>query len=149
SPVITSQRKQIADLAVRSRLLAIHFDTEYVEVGGLVTYGVNIPDLFRRAATYVDKILKGAKPAHLPVEQPTKVEIIINLKTANKSGLKIPPNVLERADKVIKGKRGASEECRAERQGKNMKEKITLLPIWAILFALSLPAVAQQTGKIS
>src|SRR5262245_4346590 len=102
SPVITSQRKQIADLAVRSRLLAIHFDTEYVEVGGLVTYGVNIPDLFRRAAVYVDKILKGAKPADLPVEQPKKFEFVINLKAAKLIGLTIPPNVLARATKIIR-----------------------------------------------
>ena len=102
SPVITSQRKQIADLAIKSRLPAIHFDTEYVEVGGLATYGVSIPDLFRRAATYVDKILKGTKPADLPVEQPKKFAFIINLKAAKQIGLTIPPNVLARADKVIK-----------------------------------------------
>ena len=101
-PVVTSHRTQIAELAVKSRLPAIYNEPEYVEAGGLMTYGVNITDLDRRAATYVDKILKGAKPADLPVEQPTKFEFIINLKAAKQIGLTIPPNVLARADKVIK-----------------------------------------------
>jgi putative ABC transport system substrate-binding protein len=100
-PVFSSQRK-IADLALKSRLPAIYPVPEFVEVGGLMTYGVNRNDLAGRAATYVDKILKGAKPADLPVEQPTKFEFIINLKAAKQIGLTIPPNVLARADKVIK-----------------------------------------------
>jgi len=100
--VLTSQRRQIIDLAVKSRLPASYARPEFVESGGLMTYGVNLNDLARRAATYVDKILKGAKPADLPVEQPTKFEFIINLKTAKQIGLTIPPNVLARADRVIK-----------------------------------------------
>jgi putative ABC transport system substrate-binding protein len=100
--VLLSQRTQIADLAVKSRLPAIYYDPQFVEAGGLMTYGVNLADLDRRAATYVDKILKGAKPADLPVEQPIKFEFIVNLKAAKQIGLTIPPNVLVRADKVIR-----------------------------------------------
>jgi ABC-type uncharacterized transport system substrate-binding protein len=95
-------RKQIADLAVKSQLPAIYHAPEWVEDGGLMSYGVSVTDLYRRAATYVDKILKGATPADLPVEQPTKFEFIVNLKAAKQIGLTIPPNVLARADKVIK-----------------------------------------------
>src|SRR5262245_13497007 len=101
-PVLSSHRARVLDLVVESRLPAIHNFPEWVEAGGLMTYGVNLKDLYRRAATYVDKILKGAKPADLPVEQPTKFELIINLKAAKQIGLTIPPNVLARADKVIK-----------------------------------------------
>jgi putative ABC transport system substrate-binding protein len=97
-----SQRPQIADLAVKSRLPSIYYAADFVEAGGLMAYGVSVADLFRRAARYVDKILKGAKPADLPVEQPTKFELVINLKPAKQIGLTIPPNVLARADKVIK-----------------------------------------------
>ena len=100
--LITSQRKEIAELAVKSRLPAIYAVSEDVDAGGLMSYGTNFDDLFRRAAVYVDKILKGAKPADLPVEQPTKFEFVINLKAAKQIGLTIPPNVLARADKVIK-----------------------------------------------
>jgi putative ABC transport system substrate-binding protein len=100
--VLTSQRTRIVDLAAKSRLPAIYYIREFVEAGGLMSYGVSVTDLDRRAATYVDKILKGAKPADLPVEQPTKFEFIINLKAAKQIGLTIPPNVLVRADKVIK-----------------------------------------------
>ena len=100
--VVLPQRKQIADLAVKNRLPAIYYSIEYVEDRGLMTYSVSVTDLSRRAATYVDKILKGAKPADLPVEQPTKFELIINLKAAKQIGLTIPPNVLAGADKVIK-----------------------------------------------
>ena len=101
-PVLNSQRTQVVDLAVKNRFPGIYIAIEFVEAGGLMSYGTSINDLFRRAATYVDKILKGAKPADLPVEQPTKFELVINLKTAKQIGLTIPPNVLARADKVIK-----------------------------------------------
>jgi ABC-type uncharacterized transport system substrate-binding protein len=101
-PIVASQRAQIADLAVKNRLPAMYGQPEYVDAGGLMFYGASITDLFRRAAVFVDKILKGAKPADLPVEQPTKFEFIINLKAAKQIGLTIPPNVLVRADKVIK-----------------------------------------------
>ena len=102
SAVAVGHRRQIAELAVKSRLPAIYPQAEFVQIGGLLSYGVNFPDLDRRAATYVDKILKGAKPAEIPVEQPKKFEFIINLKAAKQIGLTIPPNVLARADKVIK-----------------------------------------------
>jgi putative tryptophan/tyrosine transport system substrate-binding protein len=102
SSVATSQRTQITDLAIKNRLPAVYDRTEFVEDGGLMTYSVSSTDLFRRAATYVDKILKGAKPADLPVEQPKNFELIINLKAAKQIGLTIPPNLLARADRVIK-----------------------------------------------
>ena len=97
-----THRIQIVELAGKNRLPTTYARPEFVEDGGLMTYGPSINDLFRRAATYVDKILKGAKPADLPVEQAKKFEFIINLKAAKQIGLTIPPNVLARADKVIK-----------------------------------------------
>jgi putative ABC transport system substrate-binding protein len=93
---------KIAGLALKSGLPVIYPASQYVEDGGLMSYGVSIADLDRRAAIYVDKILKGAKPADLPVEQPTKFELVINLKAAKQIGLTIPPNVLARADRVIR-----------------------------------------------
>ena len=102
SPVNFNNRTLVAELAVKSRLPVIHSNTEYVDAGGLMTYGPNYPDLYRRAATYVDKILKGRKPAELPIEQPMKFEFAINLKPAKQIGLTIPPNVLARADRVIR-----------------------------------------------
>jgi putative tryptophan/tyrosine transport system substrate-binding protein len=102
TPILNSQRRQIADHALKSRLPAIYPASQYVEDGGLMSYGASISDLDRRAATYVDKILKGTKPADIPVEQPTKFEFIINLKAAKQIGLTIPPNVLARADRVIR-----------------------------------------------
>jgi putative tryptophan/tyrosine transport system substrate-binding protein len=100
--VLTSHRTQIADLAAKNRLPATYNAPDYVEAGGLMSYGVSVTDLYHRAATYVDKILKGAKPAELPVEQPTKFELVINLKAAKQIGLTIPANVLAQADKIIK-----------------------------------------------
>ena len=100
--VTASYAKQIADLSIKNRLPSMNEDSPYVEAGGLMSYAANDADQFRRAAYYVDRILKGTKPADLPVEQPTKFEFVINLKTAKQIGLTIPPNVLARADKVIK-----------------------------------------------
>lgn len=101
-PVFLSYRTRLGDLAAKHRVPAIYWDSQFVEARGLISYGVSITDLFRRAATYVNKILKGTKPTDLPVEQPTKFEFVINLKAAKQIGLTIPPNVLARADRVIK-----------------------------------------------
>jgi putative ABC transport system substrate-binding protein len=101
-PLLTANRKQIMELAANNRLPAIYPWREYVEDGGLMSYAPKLSDLYRRAATYVDKVLKGTKPADLPVEQPTKFELIINLKAAKQIGLTVPPSVLAAADKVIR-----------------------------------------------
>ena len=100
--VTNTARKPITDLATKHRLPTMWAESGLMDAGGLMSYGPNYADLFRRSATYVDKILRGAKPADIPVEQPTKFEFVINLKTAKQIGLTIPPNVLARADKVIK-----------------------------------------------
>jgi putative ABC transport system substrate-binding protein len=102
SPQVTLQSKRIVELALKQRLPGMYPTRQFAEEGGLMAYGPLIGDLYRRAATYVDRILKGTKPADLPVEQPTKFELVINLKTAKQIGVTIPPNVLARADRVIK-----------------------------------------------
>jgi ABC-type uncharacterized transport system substrate-binding protein len=102
NPILNAHRKQIVELAAKHRFPAAYTRPEYIEAGGLMYYGTNYNDLFRRAAAYVDKILKGAKPADLPVEQPKKFDFIVNLKAAKQIGLTIPPQVLARANRVLK-----------------------------------------------
>jgi putative ABC transport system substrate-binding protein len=99
--LFTTYQRQLVDLAAKYQLPTMYGGKDWVHAGGLMAYGPDYPDLYRRAATYVDKILKGAKPADLPVEQPTKFELVINLKTAKALGLTIPPSLLGRADEVI------------------------------------------------
>ena len=102
SPLIDTQQRQVLDFAAKNRLPAMYHTSEHVEAGGLMSYGPNYPDLWRRAADFVDKILKGAKPADIPVEQPTKFEFVVNLTSAKQIGVTIPPSVVARADRVIK-----------------------------------------------
>jgi ABC-type uncharacterized transport system substrate-binding protein len=99
--LFTSHRSQMVELAARNQLPVMYALRDFVDVGGLIAYGADLPDQYRRAATYVDKILKGAKPADLPVQQPVKFDLVINLKTAKELGLTVPPSVLARADEVI------------------------------------------------
>ena len=99
--MLVSERGRLASLAAKNRLPAVYTLREFVDAGGLMAYGPDLADLSRRTATYVDKILKGAKPGDLPVEQPTKFELVINLKTARTLGLTIPPSMLARADQII------------------------------------------------
>jgi len=101
-PLFSAQRSVIVNFVNRRRLPSMFYSKEFVDAGGLMSYGPSFPDSYRRAARYVDRILQGAKPADLPVEQPTKFELVINMKTAKRIGLTIPPHVLARADKVIR-----------------------------------------------
>jgi len=101
-PLTTSLRARIVEFAREKRLPAIYETREFVEAGGLMSYGPNVPDLYRRAAYYVDRILKGARAADLPIEQPTKIELVVNLKTANALGITVPQSVLLNADQVIR-----------------------------------------------
>ncbi|HEU4345208.1 MAG TPA: ABC transporter substrate binding protein, partial [Candidatus Binatia bacterium] len=101
-PLINNNQKRIAGFALKSRLPSVYSRKEFVDAGGLMSYGADLAESYRRVAYYVDRILKGTRPADLPVEQPTKFEFVINLKTAKQIGLTIPPNVLARADKVIR-----------------------------------------------
>jgi putative tryptophan/tyrosine transport system substrate-binding protein len=101
-PMFVSHRRSIVEFAGKSRLPAMYPISEFADAGGLMFYGASLPDMYRRSATYVDKILRGTKPADLPVEQPTKFELVINLKTAKQIGVTISPNVLARADKVMR-----------------------------------------------
>jgi putative ABC transport system substrate-binding protein len=99
--MFVTQQKQIVDLAAKAQMPAIYAVQDFVEAGGLMFYGVDLPDMYKRAASHVDKILKGAKPADLPIEQPTKFQLVINLKSAKGLGIKIPDSIMLRADKVI------------------------------------------------
>jgi putative tryptophan/tyrosine transport system substrate-binding protein len=100
-PLVTTNRNRLAILAIGARLPTMHGNRENVDAGGLISYGPNLPDLHRRAADFVDKILRGAKPAEIPVEQPTKFDLVVNLITAQALGLPVPPTLLARADEVI------------------------------------------------
>ena len=102
SPLINTQRRQVLDFAAKNRLPAMYPTNEFVEAGGLMSYAPNPADLWRRAADFVDKILKGAKPADIPVEQPKKFEFLVNLKSAKQIGVTVPSSVLSRADRVIR-----------------------------------------------
>jgi putative tryptophan/tyrosine transport system substrate-binding protein len=101
-PLMNANQKRIVGFALKSRLPSVYTGREFVDAGGLMSYAADLTDTYRRVAYYVDRILKGAKPADLPVEQPTKFELAINVKTAKQIGVTIPPNVLARADKVIR-----------------------------------------------
>ena len=138
--------KRIVGFALKSRLPSMYGNREAVDAGGLMSYGADLADSYRRVAYYVDRILKGAKPADLPVEQPTKFELVINLKTAKQIGLTIPPEVLARANKADQMKRGKRREARGEK--KNMKKRITLWLLATLFLANVSLADAQQTGKI-
>ena len=102
SSLFLGHRKQIADLAIKYQIASMNETNDYVQAGGLMSYSANYADSYRRAGVYAAKILNGARPAELPIEQPTKFELVINLRTAQQIGLTIPPNVLARADRVIK-----------------------------------------------
>jgi ABC-type uncharacterized transport system substrate-binding protein len=126
-PAIYANQIRILEVAAKNRLPTMHMDRELVEAGGLMSYGPNVLDLFRRAAVYVDKILKGAKPADLPVERPIKFELVINLKTAKQIGVTIPPNVLVRADRVIRESAGINRQGVADERAAQERSSA---PFW-------------------
>jgi len=101
NPLFLTHRKRIVELAAKSRIPAVYGEREFVDAGGLMFYGASLGDMYRDAAVYIDKVLKGAKPAELPIEQPAKLELIINLQAARALGISIPPSVLARADRII------------------------------------------------
>ena len=125
--VINTHQVRIVEFAAKNRLPAMYAGPEFVDAGGLMSYAPSYTDLYRRAAIYVDKILKGAKPADLPVEQPTKFAFIINLKTAKQIGLTIPPNVLARADKVIKESAGINRHGVADERAAQERSSAPIL----------------------
>ena len=124
-----AERKRIVELAVKYRLPAIYFHKGFVDEGGLMSYGADYDDLYRRAAVYVDKILKGAKPADLPVQQATKFEFVINLKAAKQIGLTVPPKVLARANKVIKEGAGINRHGVADERAAQERSSA---PLWSM-----------------
>ena len=149
SPFFDSNQKRIADLATKNRLPAIYPRGDFVAGGGLMSYGADQVEPYRRAASMVDKILKGTKPADLPVEQPTKFELVINLKTAKQIGLTIPPNVLVRADEGDQISMSCQLENCSMKERKRVKRKIFTLLCWLLIFfSWPVPAEAQQPKKV-
>ena len=145
-----ANEKRIADFALKSRLPSMYDNREAVDAGGLMSYGADLADSYRRVAYFVDRILKGAKPADLPVEQPTKFELVINLKTAKQIGLTIPPEVLARANKADQVTTVSSQRLAVtSKTGANpmFRRIVICLPLTVFLLTVS-SADAQQTGKI-
>src|SRR5262249_24782491 len=126
--VLQHHRGTITELAAKHRMPGIYAAREFIDAGGLALYGVSYPDLYRRAATYVDRIFKGAKPADLPIEQPTRFELVLNLKTAKALGLEMPASVLARADEVIEGGEGRLKRNLPRRTFLHLAAGVAALP---------------------